>query len=105
GIVERCLAKEPEERFASTKDLARDLRSLRDHLSETSASETMTITPPARRSRAFLPAIALLAGVVAGIAGLKLFEQTRPVSRTKHQRLTFRRRTIVSARFAPDGRS
>jgi len=27
-IVERCLAKEPEERFASTKDLARDLRSL-----------------------------------------------------------------------------
>jgi len=104
-IVERCLAKEPEERFASTKDLARDLRSLRDHLSETSASETMTITPPARRSRAFLPAIALLAGVVAGIAGLKLFEQTRPVSRTQEQRLTFRRGSIVSARFAPDGRS
>ncbi|HLN58332.1 MAG TPA: serine/threonine-protein kinase, partial [Thermoanaerobaculia bacterium] len=37
-IIERCLAKDPEERFASTKDLARDLRSLRDHLSETSVS-------------------------------------------------------------------
>jgi serine/threonine protein kinase len=32
-IVERCLAKDPEERYASTRDLARDLRSIRDHLS------------------------------------------------------------------------
>jgi eukaryotic-like serine/threonine-protein kinase len=32
-IVERCLAKDPEDRYASTKDLARDLKSVRDHLS------------------------------------------------------------------------
>src|SRR5262249_58426766 len=31
-IVERCLAKDPEDRYASTKDLARDLKSVRDHL-------------------------------------------------------------------------
>src|SRR4029450_6893794 len=37
-IGERCLAKDPEERYASTKDLARDLKSLRDHLSETTTS-------------------------------------------------------------------
>jgi serine/threonine protein kinase len=30
--IERCLAKEPDERYASTKDLARDLKSVRDHL-------------------------------------------------------------------------
>ena len=30
-IVERCLAKPPEERYASTRDLARDLRNVRDH--------------------------------------------------------------------------
>ncbi|HET9614413.1 MAG TPA: serine/threonine-protein kinase, partial [Candidatus Limnocylindrales bacterium] len=35
-IIERCLAKDPEERFASTKDLTRDLKSIRDHLSEAS---------------------------------------------------------------------
>src|SRR4051794_13995928 len=34
-IVERCLAKEPEERYASTHDLARDLAALRDRLLET----------------------------------------------------------------------
>src|SRR6266498_247517 len=37
-ILERCLAKDPDERYASTRDLARDLRSLRDHLSEASVS-------------------------------------------------------------------
>ncbi len=33
-VIERCLAKDPEERYASTRDLARDLTHLRDHLSE-----------------------------------------------------------------------
>ena len=33
-VVERCLAKDPDERYASTRDLARDLQHLRDHLSE-----------------------------------------------------------------------
>ena len=31
-IVERCLAKTPDERYALTRDLARDLASARDHL-------------------------------------------------------------------------
>ena len=35
-IVERCHEKEPEDRYASTRDLARELASLRDHLSEAS---------------------------------------------------------------------
>ena len=30
-LVERCLAKDPEERYGSTKDLARDLAAMRDH--------------------------------------------------------------------------
>jgi Tol biopolymer transport system component len=38
-IVERCLAKDPEERYSSTRDLARELASLRDHISEVSAGE------------------------------------------------------------------
>jgi eukaryotic-like serine/threonine-protein kinase len=106
-IVERCLAKEPEERFASTKDLARDLRSLRDHLSETSAAETIAAAAPAHRKVPswLATAAALLVGLALGVAGVKLLAGARPSSNAAPQRLTFRHGTIVSARFAPDGRS
>jgi len=33
-IMERCLSKDPEERYASTRDLARDLQIIRNHISE-----------------------------------------------------------------------
>ena len=39
-LVERCLSKDPEDRFGTTKDLARDLADVRDHLSEASISTT-----------------------------------------------------------------
>jgi serine/threonine protein kinase len=47
-VIERCLAKEPDDRYASTKDLARDLKSIRDHLSD---SDMAPARQPARWSR------------------------------------------------------
>ena len=38
-LTERCLSKQPEDRFMSTRDLARDLASLRDHASELTGSQ------------------------------------------------------------------
>ena len=43
-IVERCLAKNPDGRYASTRDLAQDLAALKDRLAETSV-----FAPGARR--------------------------------------------------------
>ncbi len=48
-IVERCLAKDPQDRFSSTRDLASDLASLRDHLPELSAEPWRAPTSAFRR--------------------------------------------------------
>ena len=37
-LIERCLAKDPAERYASTLDLARELRNVREHLPEVDSS-------------------------------------------------------------------
>jgi predicted ATPase len=42
-VVERCLAKEPEKRYFSTRDLARDLLAIRDRLSD------LQVKPPKAR--------------------------------------------------------
>ena len=45
-IIERCLQKEPNDRYASTRDLARDLANARDRLSElTGRTETYLPSP------------------------------------------------------------
>jgi serine/threonine protein kinase/Tol biopolymer transport system component len=106
-IVERLLAKDPEERYASTRDLARDLKSLRDHLTETSLSGGLEAVEPAKPARRrWLAPAALTFLVGAGIAllaakQLQLFTAPLP----HFQRITYRRGTILGARFAPDGNS
>jgi predicted ATPase len=51
-IVERCLAKDPKERYASTHDLARDLAAVRDRLAEASTrpSESRPTNLPVQRT-------------------------------------------------------
>jgi predicted ATPase len=51
-IVGRCLAKDPKGRYASTKDLARDLAAVRDRLAEVSGrpSESLVNNLPVQRT-------------------------------------------------------
>jgi Tol biopolymer transport system component len=68
-IVERCLAKDKDDRYAATRDLARDLELSLGRLSELSQPTTPQARRPAKRFRAGLvvPAVlALAAGVGAG---------------------------------------
>src|SRR5437667_12179260 len=50
--IERCLAKEPEKRYVSTRDLARELAAIRDRFSEnpTKQGETRPTNLPVQRT-------------------------------------------------------
>jgi serine/threonine protein kinase len=53
-IVERCLAKDPHERYALTRDLARDLASVREHLTEILAARRGSPNVRTDRDRSIL---------------------------------------------------
>ena len=108
-IVERCLAKDPEERYASTRDLARDLKSVREHITEatSSVSGAASVAQPSGRRASILGRVALAAVLLAaGIGGgIVLDRRTSRIEPPSFHQLTFRRGSIESARFAPDGQT
>jgi len=68
-IVDRCLAKEPDDRYDSTRDLYSNLRALRDNLTDAvSTTELAAVTAPVKRKPSWLAAaIALAAGLALAI--------------------------------------
>jgi serine/threonine protein kinase/Tol biopolymer transport system component len=108
-IVERCLQKDPHERYASTRDLARDVKAAREHLSEavTAAEVSGAVAPVRPRQKRslgwlVLSLAALALGVAAGMLLQRRLVDSNPPS---YQQITFGRGTIRSARFAPDGQT
>jgi hypothetical protein len=70
--VERLLAKEPAERYDSTRDLYRELRQLRERLSESISAGAIPAVRAPRTRRWLSDAALIAAGLVfgAGLAAL-----------------------------------
>ena len=68
--IERCLGKEPDQRYDSTRDLYRELRQTREGLSQGMGQAAVGGPAPRRGFR--WPAIALIASVAAVLLGMEL---------------------------------
>ena len=100
-VVRACLAKDPDARLQSARDVGLQLQWI--HAGTIGAGETKTEN---RRTRpwiiAAIPAV-LLAFVVTVLVVFAAVHA--PTSVPFYTQLTFRRGTILNARFAPDGQT
>jgi predicted Ser/Thr protein kinase len=72
--IERCLGKEPDQRYDSTRDLYRELRQTRDGLSQTLPPSAVTASPSSTRWRW---GIVALTAIAAGLLWWMWFESLR----------------------------
>ncbi len=107
-IVERLLHKEPAERYDSTRDLYRELRQLRDRLSEsvsasaTPASETTQAPPKTRRNLLWLT---LAAGIILGGIAVWAFRPVASAGSYKFTPMEVSWENPTSAVWSPDGKA
>jgi eukaryotic-like serine/threonine-protein kinase len=99
-VVRHCLEKNPAQRFHSAHDVAFALEAL----SGLSAPRLEPArTPILARLPSRLATAGLLAALAIGLFAGRLIWSRGPESHPTFHRLTFRRGTILTARFAPDG--
>jgi Tol biopolymer transport system component len=68
-IIDRCLNKDPRDRYESTRDLYHELRNLRDHLSDASAPHAAAVGAARGSKRWLLAAVSVLCVLLAFAAG------------------------------------
>lgn len=101
-MVERCLSKEPRDRYAATRDLARDLKTLRERAGELGMPAATEEGPRAQRYTGLKRVLAgcLLVALAAAV-GLLLSERMRRPSEPEFRRLTFQEGRVHRALFVP----
>jgi Tol biopolymer transport system component len=107
-IVERCLSKDPRQRYESTGDLARDLRTIRDRFGEISAQPDLAPAdgaPPGRRrlTIAFAAAAAVL--IVAAAALIPWKGADSGLDRYRFTPLATDAGYQASPAWSPDGKT
>ncbi len=110
-IAERCLAKQPKSRYTSTDDLAKELATVRDRLSEATSGVAVSSEIPtrARLRRWLIPAaIAVALLVAAGVTVWRLRQSDdfwkNPLAGARFARLTDWEGSEVDADISADGK-
>ena len=106
-VIDRCLAKEPVDRYESSLDLYRELRGLRDHLSEALIATPNAAGRPRRRRLhlAWQAAVGFMLGVT--LAALSFREKPEMTDQSAYQYTPF---SFLPGRqccqyWSPDGKA
>jgi Tol biopolymer transport system component len=109
--VQRCLAKEPRNRYASTEDLSREILTIRDNLSEAIGGGgvlPLAPVPLPRRRRWILSAIAAAILLTVGSVAWRLHQidyfWKNPLAGARFLRLTDWEGSEVDAAISSDGK-
>ncbi len=112
-VIRTCLAKDPEERWQSAADLARELRWIAEGR-EPAALPGVARTPPAGRARPSRERLAWTVALLAGIVAAAALAALALASRKSAPRAAATRFSMIPAQagtldeypaFSPDGRS
>jgi Tol biopolymer transport system component len=101
AVVERCLEKQPQERFQSARDLAFDLGLLSSVSGVGRVPTGQAVGRPWRRPLVLGGFVAAVGGLL--VLGVAVGRRTVKQSVPSFSRLTFRQGYVGAARFAPDG--
>lgn len=108
-LIERCLAKDPRERYGATIDLYHELRAFRDHLSETSYSGETAIPGalPKKPRRWIAPATIAFCTLVIGFLTALVLAPHRGPDVASYQFAPFAMNDGVedAPAWSPDGKS
>ena len=100
-VVKRCLAKDPDGRWQSARDLASELRWILEGGSEAGVPRPVAAR---RRGRSLLWG-GLIGAALAGAAFAVILSRTGSRQLPSFHQVTFRRGYLDQARFAPDGQT
>ena len=109
-VIERLLAKEPSERYDSTRDLYRELKQIRTRLSQATSAQTpaAAVSTPKRKRRLVLGAGAVACLTAGSVLALLLSPSPAPAPDLSAYRFTALSRAEAeerSPRWSPDGMS